>query len=338
MIVITTILSVINTVIVPRLVSSRITYLSSITLRTLFRIPLFWEHSYAQRDKRLAKLGPITLLGVLIVWVALFILGYGLMMWPLVPAGLIDAFRLAGASFFTLGDASVSFGGVNVLEFAAACSGMITIALQIGYLPTIYSAYNRREALVTALRIRTGIPIWGPEILARHVEDGAQTTLPALFAAWEMWSADIAESHASYPFLLSFRSPDVNHSWIVSLLAVLDAAGLYAALSPASAPPEARQCIRAGTWAFQSLTRVTGPTDRDVPILTTSSLRSSLPYSEFVTGVGRIRKSGFRIERSEDEAYRDFVRYRIRYERAAYALAKFLVTAPAPWCGDNETF
>lgn len=338
MIVLGTILSVINTVIVPRLVSSRITHLSWVTLRVLFRISLLQKHSYEQRDRRLAKLGPMTLLVVLIVWVVFFILGYGLMMWPLVRGDIWDALRLSGASFFTLGDTSTSRGGVNILEFIAACSGMITIALQIGYLPTIYSSYNRRETLVTALGIRTGTPIWGPEIIAKHEEEGARQTLPTLFSAWETWSADIAESHASYPFLLAFRSPDVDHSWIVCLLAMLDAAGLFMSLSPTLAPPEARQCIRAGIWALQSLTRVTGPTEREAPLVLSSSLSSLLTYQEFMAGFERIRETGFPIEQTAEEAYCDFTRRRARYERAAYALAEFLVIAPTPWCSiDSST-
>jgi hypothetical protein len=35
----------------------------------------------------------------------------------------------------------------------------------------------------------------------------------------ERWAADLTESHVSYPWLLSFRSPYPLRSWVLSLLA-----------------------------------------------------------------------------------------------------------------------
>jgi hypothetical protein len=40
--------------------------------------------------------------------------------------------------------------------------------------------------------------------------------LTVIYQAWERWSADVAESHSSYPSLLRFRSPEPHSSWVVS--------------------------------------------------------------------------------------------------------------------------
>ena len=108
----------------------------------------------------------------------------------------------------------------------AAASGLIIVALQISYLPTMYSAYNRRETEVTLLRPRAGSPAWGPELLARAQLASGVEQLTPLYASWERWAADVAESHSSYPVLLRFRSPEPHSSWIISQLAVLDAAAV----------------------------------------------------------------------------------------------------------------
>ena len=84
--------------------------------------------------------------------------------------------------------------------FLAAATGMVVVALQIGYLPTLYSAFNRRETEVALLNSRAGFPAWGPELLARThyaLGSGVSTlnTLPDLYMEWERWSADVAESH-----------------------------------------------------------------------------------------------------------------------------------------------
>ena len=113
-----------------------------------------------------------------------------------------------------------------------------------------------------------GFPSWGPELLARThyaLGSGASTinTLPDLYAQWERWAADVAESHTTYLPLVRFRSPRPLSSWVTALLAVLDSAALYLALSPQSAPAvPARLCLRAG---FQCLTQVAKAMGIDVP-------------------------------------------------------------------------
>jgi hypothetical protein len=46
----------------------------------------------------------------------------------------------------------------SVTDFLAAASGLVIVALQIAYLPTLYAAYNRRETEVTLLGPRAGSP------------------------------------------------------------------------------------------------------------------------------------------------------------------------------------
>ena len=137
----------------------------------------------------------------------------------------------------TLGFLVPHTAGGAALDPLAALAGLGTVALQIGYLPTLYAAFNRREALITMLDSRAGVPSWGPELLARtHYGLGsgvsAVSELPALFEAWEQWSADVSESHTTYVPLIWFRSPRPLSSWVTAQIAILDAAALYLALLP----------------------------------------------------------------------------------------------------------
>ena len=120
---------------------------------------------------------------------------------------------------------------------AAAATGLVIVTLQIAYLPALYAAFNRRETEVALLNARAGVPSWGPELLARThyaLGSGVSTidTLPDLYAQWERWAADVAESHTTYLPLVRFRSPRPLSSWVTALLAVLDSAALFLALSP----------------------------------------------------------------------------------------------------------
>src|ERR1019366_2685286 len=207
-----------------------------------------------RRDALLAS-QPVATLGLLLfIWLAGFLVGYGLLLW--LPGGSFPrALREAGSSLFTLGFAARSGTEPSVAEFLAAASGLIIVALQIAYLPTLYAAYNRRETVVTLLGPRAGSPAWGPELLARAQRVHGVEQLTDIYDDWERWSADVAESHSSYPSLLRFRSPEPHSSWIVSQLAVLDPAVLHLAACPASAPFTARLCVQMGFTCLRKLTR-----------------------------------------------------------------------------------
>jgi hypothetical protein len=276
--------------------------------------------SYERRDALLAG-EPVVILAVMLVcWLVGYALGYGLLLWPS-DHGLGRALRESGSSLFTLGFAANTGSTPSVIDFVAAGSGLVVVALQIAYLPTLYAAYNRRETEVTLLGPRAGIPAWGPEILARF------------HLAWERWSADVAETHSSYPSLLRFRSPDPHSSWIVAQLAVLDAAALHLAACPETAPFTARLCLQMGFSCLRKLTRTLHlPIDEDP----SPDAPLQLTWEEFLRGWDRLVELDFPVERSPEEAWRHFRGWRVNYEAAAYQLAWGIDAVPALWSGPRR--
>ncbi|HET6794927.1 MAG TPA: hypothetical protein VFH45_10810 [Acidimicrobiales bacterium] len=289
---------------------------------------------YRSQDALLALVGPLTVLGVFVLWLGMFLTGYALILWGVDQvSGAAAAFREAGSSLFTLGIASSHAAGHTVIDYLAAPTGLLVVALEIAYLPTIYAAFNRRETLVTMLESRAGVPAWGPEILARHQLIGIVGTLPAFFSDWEQWAADVAESHTSYPVLVRFRSPKPLRSWVLALLAVLDSAALYMSLFPERAPSEARLCLRMGFSALRDI----ASTERlafDEDPLPDSPLE--LSYDDFLVGVERVVEAGWRPERTPEEAWAHFRGWRVNYEEIAYRLAELTAAVPAPWSGHRH--
>lgn len=286
-------------------------------------------------DRLLATAGPLTLIALLGTWMAALILGFALMIWPLIPGPFGDALRESGSSFLTLGFFSTMSPAVAILDFVSATAGVVTIALLIGYLPTLYGAFSRREALVTTLEARAGAPAWGPEILARHTLVGLLGSVPDLYDDWEQWAADVAESHANYPFLVRFRSPNPYRSWIVALVAVMDSAALYLALAPERAPSQARLCLRMGFTALRDISAAVGVAFENDPLPTDPV---ELPYEEFLRGVERMRDAGFPIERSPEQAWPEFRGWRVNYEHLAWRIADLVDAPPAPWSGPRTHF
>jgi hypothetical protein len=213
--------------------------------------------------------------------------------------------------------------------------GLVVVALQIAYLPTLYSAFNRRETLVTLLESRSGVPAWGPEILARHELIDNVASLGSLYARWEEWAADLAESHTTYQVLILFRSPHPLRSWITALLSVLDAAALHLSLNPLTAPAEARPLMRMGYMALREVATVMGISyaadpHPDDPV--------SLTREEFDAAVEHLRSTGWRPERDADEAWIHFRGWRVTYEKIAWAIADRLDAPPSLWSGPRHTF
>ena len=296
--------------------------------------------SYEARDRILAAQAPIQLIMQIVAWLAAFEVGFSFLLWPFVGgAGLGGAFELAGSSLCTLGYLAPHDGAPTGLSDLAALIGLGTVALQIGYLPTLYAAFNRREALVTLLDSRAGVPSWGPELLARsHYGLGAGVSavseLPGLFEEWERWSADISESHTTYLTLVNFRSPRALSSWVIAQLAVLDAAALYLSLLPdAPRAITARLCLRGG---FTCLTEIARARGFAVPDEADPNDGISLTYEEFVEAIERLAAVNFPLERSNEEAWLDFVGWRVNYEAAAYAIARAVDAPPAMWSGPRR--
>jgi len=329
---IATVTSVGRTLIVPRGLSPRLAGGFDWVVRVLFRWAGRQTSSYLLRDRVLTYEGPFRLLALLVQWLALSLLGYALIFWPF-AGSFPDALALSGSAMFTLGFIHVGDSAPVAVSFMAAVTGLSLVALQIAYLPTIYAAFNRRETLVTMLSSRGGQPPWGPEVLARHALIGNLGDLQRFFREWELWAADVAESHTNYPVLIAFRSPHPLRSWVVALNSMLDAAALYLALVPTRAPSEANAFLRMGYIALREVATVLRmPFDQDPlpedPIL--------LTFDEFRAGVEVLDDADFPRERTPEEAWPHFHGWRVNYEPLVYALADRFDSPPALWSGPRR--
>ena len=248
---------------------------------------------YESKDNILVLQGPVLLMAILLTWLSMFFLGYGLILWPVVE-GFADSLRESGSSLLTLGFASEAEITPTAIHFIAAATGLIAVALLIAYLPTVYSSFNRREKLVTMLQSRAGSPAWGPEILIRHQIVGLADNLPHFYEEWEEWAADVTETHTTYPVLIFFRSPHKLRSWLLGILAVMDAAALQLALNPSSAPTEARLCLRMGYLSLREIATV-ARIDHDPDPFPDDPIE--LSFEEFNGAVDKLVESGFDCER-----------------------------------------
>jgi hypothetical protein len=325
--------SAIRVLVVPRSAYDRIANFTFRTIRHIYNFRLRKARSYHDRDRVMATYAPVALMAMPCVWLIVVLIGYQLIYWALGIRGWQAAFTMSGSSLLTLGSAVAQDLIVVCLTFSEAAIGLILVALLIAYLPTMYSAFSRREAAVTMLEVRAGSPPSAVEMILRYHRLHGIDRLSQVWPTWEAWFVDIEESHTSLAALPFFRSPQGHRSWVTAAGAVLDAAAIIT--SSVDVPRDAQRelCIRAGYLALRyiaSFFRV----DFDPNPKPTDPI--SVARSEFNDALDRLAEAGLPLRGDRDEAWRQFAGWRVNYDTVLLALAAITMAPEAPWSSDRS--
>ncbi|GAC1345889.1 MAG: hypothetical protein NVSMB18_26590 [Acetobacteraceae bacterium] len=184
------------------------------------------------REDFLSHFGALSMLGLFVLWAGTMITSFGILEWAMqgTPAPgqsrspLVEQLYMSGVTFFTVGfgDVVPHTGATRLLAVTEGGTGIGFIAVVIGYLPVLYQLFSRREAHVIQLDGRAGSPPTATALLCRHSESGGLEKLDDFLRNWEVWAAELLESHLSYPMLAFYRSQHENQSWLAALAAVMD--------------------------------------------------------------------------------------------------------------------
>ncbi|MDQ1672672.1 MAG: hypothetical protein QOC98_1234 [Frankiaceae bacterium] len=351
--------SAVGVVVVPRGLPSQLSRLVFLTVRVTFRAFLVLRGrgrrraGVATRDPLLVFYAPVSLLALQACWLMMVGAGY-IFLFDALGGSWREAVRLSGSSLTTLGfDRPQSMLG-EVLAFTEAGAGLALLTLLITYLPSLYSAFGRREQLVRKLEVRAGTPPSGCELLERAYASHRQHGMPELWRAWEDWFVDVEESHTSFAALAFFRSPSASLSWITAAGAVLDAAALLLAAVPEAPssegakdlPPDedvaaglaqadplaAEVCLRSGALALRRIATyysatVGGPTQPGC---------TSVREEEFDEVFRRLTSSHVPVSADRAAMWTAFQSWRAHYDLPLVRLAALIEAPPAPWSSDRE--
>jgi hypothetical protein len=328
-----TVLNAVETFVLPRSASVPLTRAVFVSIRALFRLRLRKVDTYEERDRIMALYAPFALLSLPIVWLFCVMLGYMFMFWGVNGGSLYDAFAISGSSLLTLGFRMTDSLPSYILEFTEAALGMVLIAMLIGYLPTIYSIFSRREAAVNLLDVRAGSPPSAVEMLSRiHRIHGLQY-LGDIWTNWEVWFAELEESHTSIAALVFFRSPQSDRSWVTAAGAVLDAAAIFASTLDVQRDPQAELTIRAGYLALRRICDFFGIEYDDAP---NPDDPISIAREEYDAAYTTLAEAGVPLKQDREQAWRDYAGWRVNYDRPLLALAALTMAPYAPWSSDRS--
>jgi hypothetical protein len=285
------------------------------------------------RESFLGFYGPISLLFLIGVWAIGLVLSFGLMQYGAGSAvnatgqspGFLTDLYLSGTTFCTLGlgDVIPRSSLARFLVVAEAGFGFGFLAVIIGYLPFIYGAFAEREVNISLLDSRAGTPPTAGELLRRHSFPRGDEALLDLLKDWELWSAQLMESHLSYPVLAYFRSQHDNQSWIAALTAILDACALTITGIENSCSKQAELTFAIARHAVADLSQVFGTPPRALS-------HDRLPPEDLQLLRATLARHGMKL-RDTPEADAKLVELRRLYEPYAYALAAHLEQKLPPW-------
>jgi hypothetical protein len=287
-----------------------------------------------RRENLLGYFGPLSLIFLLALWAFCLILGFALLQYGFgkhVQLGnerinLWSLLYLSGETFFTLGlgDILPTATPGRVLTVLEGGMGFAFLGVVIGYLPTIYSAFSKREIEISLLDARAGSPPTAAEFLVRVGGCVQQMVLDEIFKDWEHWAAEVLESHLSYPALSFFRSQHNNQSWLGALTIMLDSTSLVISGIDGLRNEQAKITFAMARHAVVDLAQVVNarydPNDHS----------NRLPPEEFIRLRESFAKRGLRLKETP-EAEKKLAHLRSLYEPYAVGIAKNLFITLPPW-------
>jgi hypothetical protein len=253
LIVCTVVISAIRTFVLARSARDSIAAVHFTLWRRLFDWRANRATTYDDRDRIMALYAPLSLITLPLLWLSLVAGGYTLIFRALGVDSLYDAFVHSGSALTTLGFSKIEGTAIMAATFSESAIGLILVALSISYLPTMYSAFSAREAAVTLLEVRAGMPPSAITMVTRSHRIRGLDYLSELWEQWELWFAELQESHTSLAALVFFRSTKPGQSWLTASGTVLDCAALYASTVDVPRNPQAEICLRSGYLALRAL-------------------------------------------------------------------------------------
>jgi len=327
-------------IILPRRVTRKFR-LTRLFYRVTWAIARFVANRFSVRKTRetlLGFYGPSSLLLLLAVWAIGLVLGFGLMQYGAGSAVVVTGgqpsfsndFYLSGTTFFTLGlgDVVPRSQLARGLVVAEAGFGFGFLAAIIGYLPFIYGSFSNRETEITLLDSRAGTPPTAGELLRRHSYPGGREALRELLKDWEHWSAELMESHLSYPVLAYFRSQHDNQSWIAALTAILDTCALLKVGIEGACERQAQLTFAISRHAVADLSQVFGTPPKTMPY-------ERLPAEVWKKMRDTLAQDGLQLKDTGD-AREKLAAVRQTYEPYIYALASYLNQPLPPWIPEGK--
>ena len=278
-----------------------------------------------RRHRVLGSFAPVVLIALPLIWSAVLVAAFAAIYWGLDVGSVADAIELSGSSLTTLGFVGAPTFATRSVAIFQALLGLGIVALMIGFLPTIYGTFSRREIAVGRLTTRAGEPPDPVTFISRIVAIDRLEQVGERWEAWEDWFDELGETHTTFPALVYFRSARVDRSWLSAAEAALDTASILHATELAPRTGQADTMIRSGYLALRMIADFFEiEVDADAATL-------SVTRADFDAALSMLRERGVVAPIDADRAWERFCGWRINYDAAVCGLRVRIDDGPSHW-------
>ena len=176
---------------------------------------------------------------------------------------------------------------------------------------------------VSQLTPRAESPPTAGALLTHSADRHRWRELDTYLEEWETWSAELMETHLSYPILCYFRSQHVSQSWLGGLIVILDTAAVRIASSAEGGAVSAELTLAIGRHALADLAFVFG-------LASSGDLPERLGDEEFDRLYDVASRCGS-VDRDAPAVRTRLDDLRASYEPSATALASYLALPMPRW-------
>lgn len=190
-------------------------------------------------DRILAYCGSVVLVAIVLVWTALFIIGFALIVWSALGQGIqasqgktpndfATALYYSGFNFTILGvgDLIPKTTICRLVTILEAALGFATFTVTLTYLLSVLNALTQRNVFALSLYLRTGTKAHAVELLLGWEMSGEFDNAKQDITSMARNLLQLLESHKSYPVLHYFRFPETHYSLARMILITMDTATL----------------------------------------------------------------------------------------------------------------
>ena len=364
--------ALIGELLVPRPVSSLFIRVTRRTTQAAITVVASTGWSFVRQHRFLSALGPLVVVATLFSAVVGFLIGFSLLIYAVTGVSAGSAVLQAGSGLMTLGIVDENGGPLLIgIVLLSAFTGMVIIAVLVGYLIFLFTDYTDRETGVTKSSVMSGEPAWGAELLCRRQLADAGPLDPA-GDGWIDWVCSVRVAQTMYPILAYFRSSGAMRSWVTTLIARMDAAALELTVAQHHRAGDLTSMLAEGSQtlavmrvlmekrsAVDSSDKLESPSPghqtgsgasalyrairTDGQVTRQHRLRedptpgpSTLTRAEFDHAVDQMRIVGIALVDDLDEAWERFRWLRGEYESDAYRVTDRVQAPPAPWTGPRR--
>jgi hypothetical protein len=281
------------------------------------------------REDILGNFAAIMFLCLMLTWLSLLILGYGMIFWSLREnihptfQYFSEAMYFAGTCILTIGfgDVVAVSSAARITALFAGASGLALLGLGFSAVFNLQNFLYAREVPLAVMHSRVQGNVSGLELLIEHSRYKTIDYLRSDIRDWEKWLGYVMETHRDFPLMAYFRSTGRGESWITCLGSMLDMCNV---LTTTVSEHDFGECVffhRLGASAAQLLCFYLG-----LPIQP-SELMSE---EQFTLGYDRLLAAGF-VLNDKDTAWRVFAGRRLQYAAYISALCKYYAAKEPRW-------